>query len=101
MSWRLNCSLTTRTLPSVSQQISKEDLKAGDIILKPGDHVLIFHKWSTTKKDKYWTYEFTKPKAIYREIKYPYYNPSGYLPYRFVEIIDNTENDTSKPMKPF
>ncbi|MFB6522065.1 hypothetical protein [Streptomyces sp. NPDC056401] len=44
MAWQLNSSRTTLSLPAVSAEISKWDLKPGDV-LNSNDHVVLFAGW--------------------------------------------------------
>lgn len=84
LAWGLGSSLTTFTLPQVSHEITKANLRAGDILLSSG-HTLLFHKWANDAKSEYWAYEQIKPGrvATYRKVPYPYWDGYGtYLPYR-------------------
>lgn len=82
MCWKLGSSRVTWTIPDVSRRINKGDLKAGDIILHTQNHVVLFHKWVDGSQTKYWAYEQTPPRAIYRQVSYPYFGRSGYSPWR-------------------
>lgn len=42
MAWKLGTSATTSTLHNYSYPITKDKLKAGDVLLNAGVHVLIF-----------------------------------------------------------
>ncbi|MGH3657301.1 MAG: FG-GAP-like repeat-containing protein, partial [Micromonosporaceae bacterium] len=89
MSWNLDSSLTTRSLPGVARRIGKSDLKAGDILNRSGRHVVLFHKWANSSKTAYRGYEQTPPRAVYRKIPYPYFDGGdGYAPYRYRNIVD-------------
>ena len=111
MAWNLGTSATTWTLPNYSRQISKGELKAGDVLLNVNEHVLIFSSWANSGQTQYWAYEQTPPQTVYHIVDYPYwagYNPSAYLPYRlngngvesestgFEEVtVDGNEVDSS------
>ena len=82
--WGLTTSFTTYTLPSIAHPISKEELRAGDIMLKPG-HTLIFHKWADAGHTSYWAYEQQRPGRIatHYVVPYPYWRGYGtFVPYR-------------------
>lgn len=95
MIWALPSSLTTRTLPAVAHQISKNELASGDILLFRGGgglegHVVMFDKWANEARTRYWAYEELGGGpgpygALYHEIEYPYWGGTTYgtyLPYR-------------------
>ncbi len=85
MVWALSSSYTTRTLPSVSVRIAKEDLAPGDIMNAPGYHAAVFAGWVDDTMTKYWAYEQSGSKngMVYREVPYPYWNnKSSFVPLR-------------------
>ena len=91
MAWNLPTSMTTRTLPSVSQELkSKHDLKMGDMLLDKGDHALLFLSWTSSAKTSYNALEMTtKGAREYRINGYPYWgNDNSYKPYRYKHIRD-------------
>ena len=47
MAWELGTSETTSTLTNYATPITKDELKAGDVLLS-GSHVLIFDSWANT-----------------------------------------------------
>lgn len=79
--WGLNSSFTTYTLPSIAHPIAKADLRAGDIMLKPG-HTLIFHRWVDAAQTRYWAFEQQRPGrvATHSVVPYPYW--AGYGTFR-------------------
>ncbi len=82
--WGLATSFTTYTLPSIAHPIAKDELRAGDIMLKPG-HTLIFEKWVDAPHTSYWAYEQQHPGRIatHYVVPYPYWPGYGTLvPYR-------------------
>ena len=84
LAWGLPTSFTTYTLPSVAHPISKDQLRAGDIMLKPG-HTLIFDKWADESRTSYWAYEQMRPGRIatHYVVPYPYWPGQGvFVPYR-------------------
>lgn len=83
MAWGLPSSYVTWTLPQVSYQISKEELRAGDVLLNVDEHVLIFSSWANDAHTYYYAYEQTPPNTIYHSVQYPYWSGYGvYVPYR-------------------
>jgi len=88
-------SLTTWTLPNVSYRISKDELQSGDILLKPGTHVVIFDQWANSQRTEYWAYEMSPPRAAYRKIPYPYWAGYGtFEPYRYWGLASvDTDDD--------
>ncbi len=97
MAWKLSDSLNTNTLDQVSHRIDKDDLKAGDILLRAGVHVAIFEKWADAAHTEYYVYEQTPPKAVYYKIPYPYYSHDGYLPYRYNNVIEDDGERATYP----
>ncbi|MFI5663715.1 hypothetical protein [Streptomyces sp. NPDC051684] len=84
MAWHLPTSLTTRTLPTVSHRITKDELRPGDVLLNPDQHVVIFAGWADKKRSSYLAYEQTPPHAQRHTLPYPYYrHDKEYLPYRY------------------
>lgn len=86
MIWGLGSSYNTSTLPNVSHQIAKDDLRTGDVLLDntgSDAHVVMFDSWANSDHTYYWAYEQTPPKAVFRKIPYPYWSGYGpYTPYR-------------------
>ncbi|ANZ39582.1 hypothetical protein BBK82_29580 [Lentzea guizhouensis] len=92
--WTASTSFTTRTLQSISQRITKDDLKPGDILLwknpdpnKMG-HVRIFTGWTDDSRTRLTTYEQTPPHAIAATYTWNETAADGYLPYRYNHIIE-------------
>ncbi|MGK2876350.1 MAG: hypothetical protein ACSLEW_12035 [Nocardioides sp.] len=78
MAWGLPTSLTTYSLPGVSHPIAKDELRAGDILLRPG-HTLLFDKWANPERSAYWAYEeqHTGTVAVHHVVPYPYWPGYG------------------------
>lgn len=107
MAWKIGKpGLSTVTLVDIAKRIDKQNLKAGDIIMKGGPgtggangHVVIFEKWANQAKTAYVGIEQTPPQTKRREIPYPYFNGgSGYRPYRYSKIVD--DKPKPEPTKP-
>lgn len=88
MAWKLSSNYNTNTLSSISTSISKNDLAAGDILLRSGTHVTIFSSWVDSTKAKYWGYEESSSQgAVYRQIPYPYFdNKDKFFPRKYNSI---------------
>ena len=91
-------SLDTASLPSVLKAITKADLRAGDVILRPKGrnvaygHALIFSAWTDAKKTAYWSYEesgSSKGAVTRKVVPYPFFGETGFAPYRYVSIQDS------------
>lgn len=93
MAWNTGTNYNTRNLRSITTSISKADLKKGDILLKSGTHVVLFHSWTNNAKTKYLGYEQvggnvseTKKWNIH---PYPYWRgATGYVPRRYISITE-------------
>ena len=55
MSWKTGTSYNTRNIHRVSHNISMSNLKAGDALLAPNSHVILFDKW--IDDNTFWAYE--------------------------------------------
>lgn len=88
MSWALKSSRTTRTLGAVSTRISWKNMKAGDMVLKPSSHVMLFHKWANSSKTAFYIYEegSTASDMNYRKVKVSSASSSGYSPWKYKNI---------------
>eukprot|EP01117_Protostelium_nocturnum_P004219 TRINITY_DN15546_c0_g1_i1.p2 TRINITY_DN15546_c0_g1~~TRINITY_DN15546_c0_g1_i1.p2 ORF type:complete len:152 (+),score=36.41 TRINITY_DN15546_c0_g1_i1:62-517(+) len=90
MAWGLSKpGLTTRELPTVTVPITKEQLLPGDILLNPGDHVVLFASWADSAKTKYhaWEESSTKTGTIDKLTVYPYWRePSAFHPRRWKNL---------------
>ena len=83
MMWALSSSYTTRTLPKISYAITKAQLRSGDILNSPGNHVVLFDAWADAAHTRYWGYEETPGAgATHHVIPYPYW--SGHRTASFV-----------------
>lgn len=84
MAWGLATSLTTYSLPSFAHPINKDQLRAGDIMLRPG-HTLLFDGWANPTRTAYWAYEEQHPGTVatHHVVPYPYWSGQRPLePYR-------------------
>jgi hypothetical protein len=94
MAWKLADNRTTRTLDGVAHDISKEELLPGDALLwvnpNPNEmgHVRIFGGWLDAAKSKFWVYEQTPPKAVYRTHTWANSVANGYRPIRYDNVIE-------------
>ncbi|MFJ1702814.1 FG-GAP-like repeat-containing protein [Kitasatospora sp. NPDC088346] len=58
MAWHLGASPNTQGLPGYSYEISRADLKAGDILNSYNDHVILFDQWDDAAHTKFSYYSF-------------------------------------------
>lgn len=90
MAWNTGTSYTTQSLVGVTTAIAKGDLKKGDILLKSGSHVVIFHSWANSGQTRYLGYEQVGGKIGKTKkwnIPYPYWNgATGYQSRRYNNI---------------
>jgi cell wall-associated NlpC family hydrolase len=82
---------TTDTLASVSRQIAKDELHAGDALnLTTGrdpeghGHVRLFDRWANAEHTRMYVYEQTPPKSIHHVVDW---DPS-YVPMRRANLSD-------------
>lgn len=82
---------TTRDLAQVSVPITKDELQPGDILLKPGSHVAIFAGWVNPERTRWRSLEQSNSQrgAVSREIVYPFWNETGYSPFRYLGVDDD------------
>lgn len=96
MAWKLDKSRVVSrgqfTLTQISKKINKNDLKAGDVLIHLGEHVLLFEKWADAGKNFYWAYEQHGPNGTptkHWKVPYPYFkNKNLYTPWRYNGIQD-------------
>jgi|GEM_PF-865552 len=89
-------ALDSRSLLSVLKPIGKTDLRAGDIVLRPKGsnvaygHAVVFVAWTDATLKSYWSYEESggSGRTITRKVPYPFFNESGFAPYRYTGIQD-------------
>jgi hypothetical protein len=75
-------------LAEQSTQISKTDLRPGDLMINPDTdlrgHVVLFAGWADASMSRYYGYEQTGDGGThYRSIPYPYFGTYSMTPYRF------------------
>jgi hypothetical protein len=86
--------LDTLGLAEVSEPIGKDDLAAGDVLLRVEGtnltrHVAIFAAWTDETRTAYWGFEQAGGVgATRRVIAYPYEDTTGpYRPHRYAHLI--------------
>ncbi|RLV49890.1 hypothetical protein D9V37_08375 [Nocardioides mangrovicus] len=86
MMWGLSSSYTTRTIPSITTVITKDQLRSGDVLNSPGYHVVLFDAWANAAHTQYWAYEETPSSgAAHHVLPYPYWSssrPKSFVPRR-------------------
>ncbi|MER6135196.1 hypothetical protein [Streptomyces sp. NPDC001815] len=63
MAWHLTTSKTTVSLPDVSTQISKADLRPGDALNDSGTHVVLFAGWKDQDAGTFYYYSEGSPSS--------------------------------------
>jgi hypothetical protein len=85
--------LDTLGLATVSEQIERDELRAGDVLLRTEGsrlirNVAIFHEWADTTETAYWGFEQSGGTGtVHRLITYPYGGQEHYLPRRYRNVI--------------
>lgn len=91
--WGLPRPYSTRELPAICRPLdSMDDLKPGDILLRPGEHVQIFVRWTNAQRTHYHAIEAAGiPEWRCFEIIYPrnaFITFRGFTPWRYRGIRD-------------
>ncbi|WP_229813571.1 FG-GAP-like repeat-containing protein, partial [Lentzea flava] len=93
MTWHLTDSLGSATLPNVSHNISRNDLKAGDMMVYPGTHVFLFHRWLDGNGNfEYYTFGATPVRHLRANINnasLDNHPNSAYRAMRYNRIVDD------------
>jgi len=71
-----------------SSGISKANLKAGDYLVDPGNHAVLFEKWANTAHTQFWLYEESNPTTDMEHRIASLSTYSGYLARRADNIRD-------------
>ena len=89
MCWGTGRSWSTATFYRVTHRITKNELRPGDAMLKPGYHVRLFHHWANRSKTVYVAWESGYGKVAVRRVhKYSTDAKAGYKPTRYNEIVE-------------
>lgn len=83
--WELPRRISTRDIPSVADQLpSADQLLPGDILAKPGSHVMLFIAFANTEHTIVRIVDATRStgKVAVRELSLAELLASGYLPFR-------------------
>lgn len=84
--------------PGLVTPIAKENLQPGDMILRPKDqpgaaygHAVLFVGWADPQKTSYLAYHESSSAggAVLAQIKYPFWNETGFAPYRLKAVSDD------------
>lgn len=85
--------LDTLGLATVSEPIERDELRAGDVLLRTEGsrlirHVAVFHEWADDDRTAYWGFEQSVGTGtVHRHIGYPYDGMEHYLPRRYLNVI--------------
>lgn len=96
-SWRLPGGLVTQTLGEVSHEIEKEQLKPGDALLNPAEHVMLFNGWANHDHSAFHAIQEAgcnaaplPPHAVANIQSWPVWGvPHLFKPMRYNHIIDH------------
>ncbi len=93
--WKLPNKHSTRMLPGISDTIPYDSLKPGDVLDKPGSHVVIFYSWVDSAHTQLLIYQATDrrpdPCLTALDLRYrSYYSSRGYIALRYKNIEEDT-----------
>jgi hypothetical protein len=90
--WKLERPYSTRKLPTLCEPLaSYDDLKPGDILNSPNNHVLLFKAFAPEGKTRLLAYEAGSPpswKVLLNSIPVVMLREQGYLPMRYRKVRD-------------
>ena len=81
--------LDTLGLATASDPVERDDLRAGDVLLRTEGsrlirHVAVFHEWADDDRTAYWGFEQSGGTGtVHRRITYPYGGQEHFLPRRY------------------
>lgn len=106
MAWHLSWSASTWTLPDYSHEISRDDLKPGDILNSAEHHVVLFHRWIDNKGNfEYYSFGSTPVKhrtANINDRTLDSHPNSEYRAWRYDNVIeDDPTVQAPVPRSPF
>jgi hypothetical protein len=101
MAWGLTHSLTTEDFDPVSTPISRTELRAGDALIKPGEHMGIFQRWSDDQHTKPVMVEETQPGSYAQQDTWSASYAALFAPIRYINLIDNPPPDEDDIMPTF
>ncbi|WP_157254295.1 hypothetical protein [Nonomuraea typhae] len=96
MAWGLRHSYTTATLYQVTHEIPRSDLRPGDALNRPGDHVALFLRWADAAKTKPVVREQAGPNgAPTTERTWSAATANTYTPIRYNNIAEDAAAGSS------
>ncbi|WP_425824776.1 peptidoglycan-binding protein [Streptomyces fractus] len=104
MAWGLNTNAWTGNLTNYASSISESQLQPGDVLLsQSAGHVVIFDGWANSSHTQYYAIEESGDNgAVKHAIPYPYYSSTtGYMPYRYDNLITGSTPDDTGGDHPF
>ena len=101
MAWATNRNYWTGDLHTIGVRLSSyNQLRPGDMLLyhnpaNPvnGSHVVLFDRWTGAVGGDFYIYEQTPPRTTYRKWSEAGYSRSLYIPYRYVNVIEDGAGD--------
>jgi len=78
----------TTALRDYSFAIAKANLRRGDILLDPGNHVVLFQRWANDAHTKFWLFEQSNPTSDMNHRVAYLSSYSGYTARRYNHIVN-------------
>ncbi len=91
MSWKTSTAgggYTTYNMQEICYKISKSDLKKGDAILNPNQHVLLFDYWVDSDNFMEYAEHQSGTVASHDKTSYSYYASNGFFPCRYKYVAN-------------
>lgn len=85
--------LDTLGLAIVSVTIERDELRAGDVLLRTEGsrlirHVAVFGEWADEDRTAYWGFEQSGGAGtVHRRVSYPFDGREHYLPLRYLNVV--------------
>lgn len=93
--WGLPGGLNTHTLHCVARLITKDELKPGDVLLYPEEHVMFFDGWTNDAHTAFHAIQEPgchaaplPPHATRNEESWPVWGGDDFYPFRFKYVVD-------------
>ena len=94
MAWHLSSSPSTSTLAAYGNRLgSIDDLQPGDMLLRAGDHVVLFVRWNNTARTSATIWHESKPGVGTVAATYTRAMLNGFVPYSYKNIVNSGAPD--------